>query len=607
VRVRCRLIGTLRAAGRSTLVSLWSVNLLHSVLPTATGLATGLLVSRLVTAPHDGPALVALTLTIGGLVLATQTVEIASSALRVTAARRVDSWHRAHLAELVARPPGIAHLEEPSIQDELALAVMKGLPGWVGYTFGSGAVGQLVIVTRTAGACLAAVVLARFSWPLAVGLLGVALFIRASSRKEWLAQHAVVRELAPTTRRAAYWAEVAAAPWSAKELRVFGLGDWVVDRFRGLMVARTERLAAVRTRLLRRLNRMFVLLVVITTGGLAVLAAAAATGRISTGALAVYLGAFWGVVAISRWDWESFDVEFAGLPTLHAVDRLAQRVGAAVVAPPGALARTSTAAPLIRFEGVGFGYPGASRPVLDGVDLEIAPGELLALVGVNGAGKTTLTKLLAGLYQPTTGRITVDGTDLADIDPSAWRDRISVVLQEFTRYELSIRDNVALGAACAGGDQELLDLVARKAGVTGLVARAPHGWDTPLARAYTGGIDLSGGQWQRIAIARALYAVACGARLLVLDEPTAHLDVSAERDVFDRIIREADGAGILLISHRLSTVRQADRIVLLDGGRVTENGSHHELIARGGDYARLFALQADRFDDVLPDDRAVPR
>src|SRR5205823_215844 len=154
-------------------------------------------------------------------------------------------------------------------------------------------------------------------------------------------------------------------------------------------------------------------------------------------------------------------------------------------------------------------------------------------------------------------------------------------------------------------EQAVLEAVASQAGIDDLVAGAPLGWDTPLARGYTGGIDLSGGQWQRIVLARALYSVACGARLLVLDEPTAHLDVRAEFDVFSRVAREAQGASIVLISHRLSTVRHADRIAVLNGGNVTEVGTHDELVARGGVYAQMFALQADRFSDVRFDDEAV--
>lgn len=242
--------------------------------------------------------------------------------------------------------------------------------------------------------------------------------------------------------------------------------------------------------------------------------------------------------------------------------------------------------------------------MLAGLDLDIRPAEMLALVGVNGAGKTTLTKLLTGMYEPTAGRITVNGLPLADIGLPAWRRQIAVVQQRFVHYDLSLRENVVLGAPGPRPDPGLLESVAQQAGIDDLVRRAPSGWDTPLSRAYQGGTDLSGGQWQRVALARALYAVARGARLLVLDEPTAHLDIRAELDVFSRVTAGAHGVGIMLISHRLSTVRRADRIVLIEGGTAVEAGHHDDLVARGGRYAEMFALQADRFDDSFLENSA---
>lgn len=604
VRLSLRLIAAVRAAGGTLFLSLWGVNLLRTVLPTATGLVTGMLVSRLITAPRDQGTLSELVMAGCGLMFLAQAVETLATALSFSASRRVDGWHRQCLIELMGRPDGIAHLEDPAVKDDLESALLKGLPGWASYTFGTGAVGQVVVTARTVGSCVAALVLAQFSWMLAMGLLLVTLAVRVGIRREWLAQHAVVRGLAPVTRQARYWADVVAMPWAAKELRIFGLTDWALGRSRDLMERRVARLAAVRVTVLRRMGWMFVPLSAGVLTGLGILASAAATGRISTGALAVYLGAFWGIVAANGMDIESFDVHFAGLPTLRALDRLQAQVGNGQMEE-----RTEVhdwaEAPLVRFAAVEFAYPGTERKVLDGLDLEILPGEMLALVGVNGVGKTTLTKLLSGMYQPTAGRITVNGKALADIDLKRWWEQLTIVLQEFVRYDLSIRDNVLLGAPGRETDESLLDALAQQAGIDDLIAEAPLGWDTPLSRAYTGGTDLSGGQWQRIALARALFAVARGARLLVLDEPTAHLDVRAEADVFSRVALGARGCGIVLISHRLSTVRQADRIVLMDGGRVAESGSHDELIALGGKYAEMFALQADRFGTPLTENEVT--
>jgi ATP-binding cassette subfamily B protein len=218
---------------------------------------------------------------------------------------------------------------------------------------------------------------------------------------------------------------------------------------------------------------------------------------------------------------------------------------------------------------------------------------------MNGAGKSTLIRLLAGLCEPSRGVITADGVPIsapATGGLEGWRSRIAVVFQDFVRYRLPIVDNVVLGAARRGPvDQAALRAAASRTGLTGLVDRLPGGWDTPLARSRTGGVDLSGGQWQQVVLARALYAVETGARVLVLDEPTAHLDVRTEIELFGKLAGLAGDLTVVLISHRLSSVRDADRIVVIDGGRVAESGSHDELMAAGGRYARMFTTQSERF------------
>jgi ATP-binding cassette subfamily B protein len=282
------------------------------------------------------------------------------------------------------------------------------------------------------------------------------------------------------------------------------------------------------------------------------------------------------------------------VPEVHALqDMVADR--------PGEVAgRTADALPArsIRFEHLSFTYPGRSEPVYDDFDLEIEAGTSLAVVGINGAGKTTLVKLLTGLCHPQRGRITVDGTDLSALTTASWRRAVGAIFQDFVHYELPARENVGFGAvemlAEAGSDARV-QAAAHSAGAKALVDGLPRGLDTMLSRRFDGGVDLSGGQWQRIALARALMAVEGGARVLVLDEPTAHLDVRAEADLFDRFLDLTRGLTTVLISHRFSTVRRADRIVVLDAGRVVEDGSHADLVAAGGRYAHMFRLQADRY------------
>jgi ATP-binding cassette subfamily B protein len=252
----------------------------------------------------------------------------------------------------------------------------------------------------------------------------------------------------------------------------------------------------------------------------------------------------------------------------------------------------------VRFEGVCFRYPGSDHEVYDNLDLELRAGESLAVVGVNGAGKTTLVKLLARLHDPTGGRITADGVDLRELKPDEWQRRVAAIFQDFTRYELPARDNVAFGALALSADEAELDRAVEQAGAADVVERLPKGWDTVLSRRFTGGVDLSGGQWQRMALARALLAVRGGAGILVLDEPTANLDVRAESELYDRFLELTRGVTTVVISHRFSTVRRADRIVVLDQGRVVEEGDHATLVAAGGHYARMFALQAARFSEA---------
>src|SRR5205085_1938323 len=242
----------------------------------------------------------------------------------------------------------------------------------------------------------------------------------------------------------------------------------------------------------------------------------------------------------------------------------------------------------IRFRNVTFAYPTSNAPVLAGFDLTIPAGSSLAIVGQNGAGKTTLAKLLCRLYDPQEGAIEVDSVDLRTLDIEGWRSRLTAVFQDFIRFELPLRDNVAP----AGAPDDVIQASLVEAGAAGLASL-----DTILARGYPGGTDLSGGQWQRIALARALSAVRLGAGLVLLDEPTAQLDVRGEAEIFDRILQATRHTTTILISHRFSTVRHADRICVLEHGKVMELGSHEELMALGGRYRTMFDLQASRFGD----------
>jgi ABC-type multidrug transport system fused ATPase/permease subunit len=313
------------------------------------------------------------------------------------------------------------------------------------------------------------------------------------------------------------------------------------------------------------------------------LASAVLNGRLGLGGLVVYAQCAVGasMIAFGGLNWA---LDGAAAPVSAVL-----RLGGAM-APAGALSdgeRQASGLPArdVRFRDVTFAYPGGI-PVLDHFDLTIPAGSSLAIVGQNGAGKTTLAKLLCRLYDPQSGAIEIDGVDVRTFDIASWRARLAAVFQDFIRFELPLRDNVSP----AGAPDWTIEKALESAGAEGLASL-----DTILARGYERGTDLSGGQWQRVALARALCAVERGAGVVLLDEPTAQLDVRGEAEIFERILRATRRCTTILISHRFSTVRHADRICVLEHGKVVELGTHDELMARGGRYRTMFDLQAQRF------------
>jgi ATP-binding cassette subfamily B protein len=399
---------------------------------------------------------------------------------------------------------------------------------------------------------------------------------------------------------------------AAKEIRVFGLIDWLRELWRRNYLEWLEPLWAARRRIYLWPFVWFTAWGMAVTASVMALVGHAAADSGSDLTLTDFVMVI--TAALSALSLGEFYRE-SDLPTavgMHAYDAVRRFFSGMAGGEPDA-ARTvedsraaaqdgaDTEVPeptgTIRFDKVSFHYPGQQRMILDELDLTLPIGRCTALVGVNGAGKTTLVKLLARLHEPTSGAILLDGVDIRTYPVEAWRAKLGVIFQDFARYEVSAADNVAFGSVAHVDDREGVRAVIEAVGLDEVLDSLPRGMDTPLARHLDGGADLSGGQWQRIALARALFALRHGSPVLVLDEPTASLDVRAEAGFFKEFTDIARGATTLLISHRFSTVRQADLIVVLENGKVTEHGSHEELLAAEGRYAHLFRLQADRFTD----------
>jgi ABC-type multidrug transport system fused ATPase/permease subunit len=311
----------------------------------------------------------------------------------------------------------------------------------------------------------------------------------------------------------------------------------------------------------------------------------ASNGTIAIGAVTVFAQAALGTSALAfgEVDWWFRQ----GSQSVPVVLDLVDDMLATSTVPRDGTVNVESPHDAIVFDNVTFAYRDGPN-IFDGLSLRIPAGKSIAVVGQNGAGKTTLAKLLCRLYDPVEGAIRVDGTDLRAVDLDAWRQQLAAVFQDYIKYELPLADNVAP----TGGDREAIERALRDAAADELADL-----DTVLSRAYEGGTDLSGGQWQRVALARALFAVHSGAGVVLLDEPTAQLDVRGEAEIFDRILQATRGKTTILISHRFATVRHADLICVLEHGRVIELGTHDELIAQGGRYRTMFDLQAARFEE----------
>jgi len=582
-----RFFRVLDRAHRPLAALWWFMLILQAFVAPGTAIAMGVLIA----AVEAGDDLTVPLIAVGAIFF----LALSAGPLAQTASQNLGShtagWMRRELTRISMAPVGIAHLEHPELKSDLTIAQdfdrgISGPPLYISMGFIGGGLGVML------GGIIAALLLFAFAWwapfLLAGGWLGTQYMLRESG--VW--KDRLTDEVREAQRQADYTYRLAVDPPAAKELRLFGLSEWTLDRF----AQRRRRLFDLQWQATRMRERPVVWSLLFTLGAnlifFWVLADRLASGVLELGEAVTFAAAagMTAQLAFSNFQWA---LDGAAAPA-NAVLRLSTTMSKYGDLPRGSRNADGLPTSEIRFRDVTFTYPTGDLPVLEGFDLTIPAGSSLAIVGQNGAGKTTLAKLLCRFYDPDSGSIEVDGTDLRELDVESWRRRLAATFQDFVRFELPLRDNVApLGAS---DDDVRAALVA--AGGSDLAEL-----DTILSKGYAGGTDLSGGQWQRVALARSICAVRLGAGVVLLDEPTAQLDVRGEAEIFDRLLEATRDVTTILVSHRFSTVRHADRICVIQDGRVEELGSHEELMAKRGRYFTMFDLQASRFGE--PEEEGV--
>ena len=592
-RKELRFFAALAKAAPGYSATWWGLLLVRGLLPSLLSVSFGWLVSGITRGTSLTAPLSAVGVCFTALVTLLPIHQVVSANLGDRmAAHLYDRLGAASLA-----PDGIGHLERGDLMNDLAMARdfdqgHTGPPMSISMDFITG--GLLDIVVGT----VAAMLLFGFAWWAPPVVLGA-----------WIATHWLLRESGVWTdrntdavrtaqRHAEYSYRLAVDAGPSKEIRFFGLAGWVTERFIGTRMKLYE-LQYESTKLRERSLAGCIAIVLAANGAVFwAIAAAAKSGSLSTAQVVVYVQATIGAAAIAfgglNWALDGASAPVEALARLEVTMAAAGRLTSTTPPRPFAGRHHGDApvGPEITFHNVTFAYGAESgRNIFEHFDLTIPAGQSLAIVGQNGAGKTTLAKLICRLYDPGDGSITVDGVPLIDLDVHAWRSRVTAVFQDFIRFELSLRANVApLGAPD--------DVVRAALTAAGADAIADGNLGTVLSKSYVGGTDLSGGQWQRVALARALCAVRLGADVVLLDEPTAQLDVRGESEIFERVLQATRGCTTILISHRFSTVRLADRICVVEDGGVVELGTHDELIERNGRYRTMFDLQASRFNEA---------
>jgi ATP-binding cassette subfamily B protein len=475
----------------------------------------------------------------------------------------------------------LASYEDPHFHDTLERARVQATDR-IAMIQAIGAVGQQIV----AAVSLSLGILWFSPWLLVILVAAVVPAFLGESHFAFIGYSQNIRQT-PIRRQLDYLRVIGASKESAKELRLFGLSSFLAGEYARLANGIYDENA----RLARRRLWAGAALALLNTAGYygayAYVIYRTVTGALTWGTLQFLAGAIAGTSANIQSVFSTFSsIADQSLFLTDLVEFL--QVQPKLQSKPDAIPAPRPIREGFVFEQVSFSYPGSQRRILDRLDLRIVPGERIALIGENGEGKTTLVKLMTRLYDPTSGRILVDGVDLRDYSMEDLQSQIGVIFQDFMRYEMTARENIAVGRIDSAGDAAVRG-AAHKSLADQVIEKLPKGYEQQLGLRFEGGVDLSGGEWQKVALARAYIR---DAQVVILDEPTASLDARSEYEVFQRFAELTAGKTALLISHRFSTVRMADRIVVLEKGGIAEQGSHRQLLSQGGRYSGMFELQA---------------